>query len=133
MLRILTDLEALPAERQADLLQLATETRRERAAADHRLTRWLTEAGWSMQRLLAHSPKAGQLLEEMLASHRPLRFPYESRTAAADAMRCVLTFGVGLPPAPAGVQEILQGPVADVLYGGRLPTAWLAANSAHCR
>lgn len=122
MLRILTDLEALPPARQADLLQLSYETSKERRAADKALTQWLVQCGWSNQGLIEAYPTAGRLLEEMMAAHRPLLLPYEARTSAADAMRCVLTHELAaLPPRPAGVVEILQGPVADVLYDGTLP------------
>lgn len=123
MLRILTDIEALSPARQADLLQLAYETSIERRAADKALTQWLVQCGWSNQGLIEAYPSAGHLLEEMMAAHRPLPLPYEARTAAADAMRCVLTHALELPPRPAGVVEILQGPVADVLYDGALPLA----------
>lgn len=122
MSRILADVEALPADRQADLLQLATQTRRDRAAADKALTRWLVDIGWHMQKLLAAYPTAAQVLADLESSHRPERFPYQSRTAVADVLRCVLASDLGQAP-PPGVMEILQGPVVDVLYGGELPLA----------
>lgn len=122
MLRIVTDVEALPASQQMQFVEISQHTSRARNAAERALSRWQSTTEWSQQALIARFPCAGGYLEEITAAQRPTGLPFVARTAVVDALQCILIGGL-TPPPPAGVVEIMCEPIADLLYDGRLPEA----------
>lgn len=122
MLRIITDVEALPISQQLHLVELSQQTSRHRTAAERALAAWQSSTEWSQQALIARYPLAGGYLEEIAAAARPTAFPFIARTAVVDTLQCILISGL-TPEPPAGVVQIMCEPVADALYGGRLPSA----------
>ncbi|KJR10487.1 hypothetical protein [Gordonia sihwensis] len=122
MLRIVTDVEALPASQQMQFVEISQQTSRARTAAERALSRWQSATEWSQQSLIARFPLAGGYLEEITAAQRPTALPFVARTAVVDALQCILISGL-TPLPPAGIVEIMCEPVADLLYEGRIGAA----------
>lgn len=111
---IMEALEHLDRASQQRFLVLAQETSYDRAGAEKALSQWQTTSGWTPQELARRYPMAAQYLEGLLSQARPHGHSYAARTAAIDAVRCVLTSE--LPPALSpSIVRILCGPVRDVL------------------